>query len=303
MVLIISEKGDYSTKDIIDWLVFYGQPFLIIQPDDTLIFKFINSDYFIEIDEKEINLDEITAVWYRRGWLNLKFEKTGVEEIDRILIEERIHVSNFLYSLLYKKKHLNKRAHNDINKLIVLDIAKKHGILVPKEYYNSLNSDIPFQLITKSIAGSGSFLHDDEMYISFTQEVDLNNTIESSENSYFQEKIDKKYELRIFYLEGKFWSMAIFSQKDEQTKVDFRVYNREKPNRTVPYKLPKDIETKLDKLMRELQINSGSIDMIVTPDNNYYFLEINPIGQFSMTSFPCNYHLELEIANFLLDEK
>ncbi|CEJ68525.1 hypothetical protein BN1195_00813 [Chryseobacterium oranimense G311] len=44
---------------------------------------------------------------------------------------------------------------------------------------------------------------------------------------------------------------------------------------------------------------TGSIDMIKGRDGNYYFLEVNPSGQFRMTSLPCNYNLHFEVAKFL----
>lgn len=83
--------------------------------------------------------------------------------------------------------------------------------------------------------------------------------------------IDKKYEIRTFYLKGKFYSMAIFSQNDSKTVVDFRNYNIEKPNRTVPYNLPKSITHKISQLMRNLEMNCGSIDLIYGKDDEFYF--------------------------------
>ena len=81
--------------------------------------------------------------------------------------------------------------------------------------------------------------------------------------------------------------MAIFSQEIEQTKVDFRKYSKEIPNRYVPYDLPKTISMKLKRLMDNLKLNSGSIDLVYTKDEDYYFLEVNPVGQFAMVSEPC----------------
>ena len=46
-------------------------------------------------------------------------------------------------------------------------------------------------------------------------------------------------------------------------------------------------------------LKSGSIDMIYSTDNIYYFLEVNPVGQFYQVSFPANYYLEKEIAKTL----
>lgn len=113
-------------------------------------------------------------------------------------------------------------------------------------------------------------------------------------------KIDKLFEVRVFYLAGEFYSMAIFSQEDTQTETDFRNYNLTDPNRTVPFILPDKIRQKLSLLMNKLDLNSGSIDIIVSKELKFYFLEINPIGQFGMVSYPCNYYLEKSFANILI---
>lgn len=116
--------------------------------------------------------------------------------------------------------------------------------------------------------------------------------------SFFQNKIEKDFEIRSFYLNGKTWSMAIFSQNDAQTKTDFRKYNDENPNRNVRYNLPKDMEKKVHTLMQALDLNCGSFDFMKSGDK-YYFLEVNPVGQFGNVSAACNYLLEREIALYL----
>ncbi len=93
--------------------------------------------------------------------------------------------------------------------------------------------------------------------------------------------------------------MAIFSQQNEQTALDFRHYDKERPNRNVPFKLPADLEEKLLELAKLFKMNSCSFDLIYGIDKEYHFLEVNPVGQFGMTSFPCNYNVEKQIAEFL----
>jgi glutathione synthase/RimK-type ligase-like ATP-grasp enzyme len=115
----------------------------------------------------------------------------------------------------------------------------------------------------------------------------------------FQNEIEKAFELRIVYIKNHFFAMAIFSQNDEKTKIDYRNYNRQKPNRTIPYTLPQDIVVKLQHLMNQLELDSGSIDMIVTNTNEYVFLEVNPTGQLGWVSEHCNYYLEQKIAYYL----
>jgi glutathione synthase/RimK-type ligase-like ATP-grasp enzyme len=119
--------------------------------------------------------------------------------------------------------------------------------------------------------------------------------------SLFQEALQKEIEIRTFYLDGKCYSMAIFSQLDHQTMVDFRMYNNENGNRNLPYKLPENLELKIKKLMKSLELNTGSIDIIKTKDGRFVFLEVNPWGQYGMVSDPCNYNLDEKIAKYLVN--
>ena len=105
-----------------------------------------------------------------------------------------------------------------------------------------------------------------------------------------------------YYLDENFYSMAIISQSHQQTATDFRKYLTEKPNRSLRFQLPKVIENKLKILMDKVELETGSIDMILTKSGEYVFLEVNPIGQFGMTSYPCNYHLERQIAKTLIEK-
>ena len=68
----------------------------------------------------------------------------------------------------------------------------------------------------------------------------------------------------------------------------------------MPIDIPNEIVCKLQLLMKELVLESGSIDMIVTPDDKYVFLEVNPVGQFDYVGKRCNYQLDKEIALTLL---
>jgi glutathione synthase/RimK-type ligase-like ATP-grasp enzyme len=119
--------------------------------------------------------------------------------------------------------------------------------------------------------------------------------------SLIQEKIEKKYEIRIFYIDGETYTIAIFSSTNKRTSIDFRKYDFNKPNRMVPYILPEDIYDKIKLLMKKLNLSTGSIDMIKNEDN-YYFLEINPIGQLGMVSYCGNFYLEKKIAKFLINK-
>ena len=117
--------------------------------------------------------------------------------------------------------------------------------------------------------------------------------------SMLQAYIDKKFEIRTFYLRGELYSMAIFSQNDDKTKLDFRNYNDDFPNRMIPYQMPEDMTIKIRSFMNAINLNTGSLDFIMTNKDEYFFLEVNPAGQYGMIEAHCFYSLDEKIANYL----
>ncbi len=52
--------------------------------------------------------------------------------------------------------------------------------------------------------------------------------------------------------------------------------------------------------MDKIGLNCGSLDFIVDINDKFYFLEVNPTGQFGMVDFPCNYNLHKIVAEQLI---
>lgn len=308
MILIISEEADYSTSLVVDWLLYFNANWVRINGTDKISASFEGTDVKITGLDINFKLSEIKSVWYRRGRLNLNFKNLKDKEIEFLRQIEFNKITEYIYYKLTEIKNINIFFNADVNKLIVCEIAQSVGLKIPKsllisekKYLNSGN----LASCTKSISGSTILNYDNFHSAGYTTRVpDLKNIPDFFFPSYIQDYIEKKYEIRIFFLKNKFWSMAIFSQNDPITDVDFRNYNRQKPNRTVPFLLPIDIQEKIKILMQKINLNSGSIDMIVSPNLEFYFLEVNPVGQFGMVSNPCNYNLHKIIAlNLINDEE
>ena len=306
MILIISKKADLSTDYVIDWLLFYNVNFVRINIEDNLEIIFENNSIIFKSIDYCFELNEIKAFWYRRGKLNIKYQKNNIMELDAFLHQEILKIEEYIFYRLEQLPNINSFLKSDVNRLIVSEKAKNIGLNVPEEF---LQSNLNFKeknhkkYITKSIVGSAMFKKENTFFVAYSNIIDCNKiNCDSFFPSLIQEYIEKELELRVFFIDNEFYTMAIFSQFDEMTKVDFRNYNRKKPNRNVPFKLPKEIELKLARLMNELEINCGSIDMILSQNKEYYFLEINPVGQFGMVSTPCNYNLHKIIAEKLIEK-
>lgn len=94
----------------------------------------------------------------------------------------------------------------------------------------------------------------------------------------FQHNIAKRFELRITVIDDVVLAAEIHSQATKRTQLDWRHYDWDH----TPYRahaLPDDIRKRCIRLARRLGLRFGAIDMIVTPEGRYVFLEINPNGQ------------------------
>ena len=338
MILILGQRNDKSTIDVAEWLLYYGAKFVIFYTED-LNFRIVkydrkNEEFIVNINNSYINLYDITAVWNRRSGISpgnltnqyINKKKPGRFFLDKkdkshyqYVNEESIAIVHFIHYLIEKKSivSIGSFFYNDVNKLTVLDIAESCGLKIPLSYIvtskhelkNIINSNPEKNFITKAIY-EGIYrpdVSDKYLYYSYVERLNIN-FIETMADTFFpslvQEEIKKQLDLRAFFLKGKFYTMAIFSQDNLGASVDFRKNDHYKsPLKYVPYKLPINEEMKLTDLMDKLNLNTGSIDIILNENNEYIFLEVNPCGQYAMTSSPCNYLLDKRIAELLCEHE
>lgn len=322
MILIISSQDDISTNDVIDWLLYFQQDFLRISAGDSVkildytIYDNGKEDALLEIKGDSYLISQISSIWYRRSWITfdeikVDFDNKMVAKVfNNQLADEYSHLKKQV-EILLNSKMLNSQKDNYLSKIEILSIAKKVGLKIPNTIITRSRSTLirfvqehKNGIITKNYS-PGIFLKFQDFLIGGYTTMVTENEIENLPAEFmpmlFQELIEKSFELRIFYLNGDFYSSAIFSQNDEKTKIDFRNYNDEKPNRTPPFNLPNEMKYKLTNLMNLLELNSGSIDLLVDKHGEMVFLEINPIGQFAQVSNPCNYRIEKKIAESLIN--
>ncbi|WP_283135123.1 MvdC/MvdD family ATP grasp protein [Rhizohabitans arisaemae] len=93
-----------------------------------------------------------------------------------------------------------------------------------------------------------------------------------------QPRVDKAVELRINVVGDQVFTAEIHSQGSRATLDDFRHYEGTFTEYGV-YDLPKDLERRCVELVRSLGLDFGCIDMILTPEGEYVYLELNPNGQ------------------------
>jgi ATP-GRASP peptide maturase of grasp-with-spasm system len=332
LILILSQSAlESTTEEVMDWLEALGSRAVRLNGDDlegraALRLRVEEGETFLGVEAGgiELPLAEAGAVWFRRWLFERRHETVDLlaapaadnhalhHQIRRHLSLESRRLGDFLFSSLEHLPWLSHPRRSSLDKLDVLRRAARAGLATPATLVTTERAALRRfcaehgTVITKPIGEVDAFVEGEVSHFLFTTPLDLaavDGLPERFAPSLFQERIGKAYELRVFHLAGELHAMAIFSQNDPQTRADFRQYNRERPNRNVPYRLPAELAGRLRSLMDDLGLETGSIDLLVTPDGREVFLEVNPVGQFGMVSHACNYPLERKVAELLIQKE
>lgn len=302
----IKKKGGIAVRFNTD--TFPGESKLVLHNNNG---KWKN---ILQTIDGEFLIDKFESIWYRRlriaenlkAKVEKKFLGPSVEESRRTFFGmlnclDIFHMDNF-----------HKIRKSEVKQL-QLKFAEQQGLKIPKtlitnnpdevrEFYKSCKNGI----ISK-MQSSFAIYENDEENVVFTNELKKDDLKNLDDLIYcpmqFQEKIEKKLELRVTVIGDKVFAASIDSQISEKSKIDWRKQGIEMVNDWKPYILPEEIEIKLLKMMDFYKINYGAADFIITPEDEYYFLEINPTGEFfwlekSSPYFP----LSSSIADVLLGE-
>jgi glutathione synthase/RimK-type ligase-like ATP-grasp enzyme len=112
----------------------------------------------------------------------------------------------------------------------------------------------------------------------------------------FQEYIPAASDIRTTFVGGECYSVEIHSEQGKfptDSRLDLSVPIE-------PHDLDDGVVERLRALMSELGLVFGAIDLRLTPDGEYVFLEINPSGQFLFAELLTGLPLASRLARFLV---
>lgn len=322
--LISQELSEPTVEEIMNHIIFKGYDCLRIIDTDLINnlqiwFCIHKKEFLLKLNNHTIDLNNPYDIFWLKNWKDIyHFLKQKInfiiEDIDvdkEYLIKnlsKEIHGIEFfiLNYLTSSNKLLGYPSKKSLNKIHQLIVAKQIGFNIPESFIiNSKDkiNEIFKRCITKPISSPLMLSTSKGSYINYTTVIPESFKNMLSEKflvSYLQEKIEKDFEIRTFFLDGKTYSVAIFSQSDSITKVDHRKYDPKHLNRIIPFILPSHINNMVNKLMKNLNLQIGLIDFIKSTDNKYFFLEVNPNGQTGEISM--FYNVSEMIANYLIKE-
>jgi hypothetical protein len=319
MILIITNKQDTHADEVIRKLHVKNIEVFRLNSEDILSKYKTN----LQIDEdgmwngnitnevgRVLNLAKLRVAWLRKPEFNFFSGKDAESEQEEFIASEIKSLINMLYSIP-SIKWINDPfiANRSKVKFQQLLLANKHGIKIPKtiittqpekakEFFigcgeealvktiytgnttiNGINQGIPSRKIGK------------DNFYKFYESISLSPT-------QLQEYVEKAFELRITVIGEKVFAVKIDSQVNEETKIDWRLHTKMNPHSI--FELPSKIEKFCVDFLKEQGLVYGAMDFIVTPQDDYYFLENNPFGQYLWLEIETKIPLTEEICNLLI---
>jgi glutathione synthase/RimK-type ligase-like ATP-grasp enzyme len=313
MVLCLTHSGDYYTIDIVQhYLQLAGIPSFRLNADELGVryrLSYDLHDCYLNDGEQTVRASQIEAVWYRKLWelkipeeLDPAWKETFLKEYS---IYRRIFFNAVRHVPWMNKMEKDHAVSND--KLWQLSAAKEAGLTVPATIFTNdaatigkffflCGGHVVMKLhgsLSRTMSGNALFFPTTRLQESDLQHLD--------QLAYcpmiFQEHIPKAYELRIAYVAGEFFTGKIPAAAEPAT--DWRTISAG-AIQWQRYVLPKSVCEKISRMMKNLDLLFGAIDMIRHPNGDYIFLEINPQGEWGMLQKHLDYPIGETIAEKLI---
>lgn len=318
MVLIISDKHDVHADVVEEKLKKLNNNIFRFNLDVESLEKSIityNEDiWYITQNGKTINMYEIKTVWFRRAFVELLLEEKDSKEPDFLLWKSEWNkiLLGFYLSLSFKPTLCAiKPSYAAENKFSQYLIAKSVGFNMPttitsndknmlKDFIKLHNNNVVLKLHHQD------FYKIDNQYMGIyvnkiSSEMFEGFSFEGENPITLQNYIEKSYEVRYTVVDNEHFCCKIDSQKSDITKIDWRRYDI--PN--TPHSIlepPQEIKDMVVQLMKELNLNFGALDFIVDENGKWYFLEINPMGQWLWIEDLTGLNISDAICNWLVNK-
>ncbi len=313
MILILSNKWDLTVDFVVAELRARGNDFVRLNTEDlpsgqsTISLPDLNIS--VSKNEQTIDLYQSTRViWNRRPgkpYDNLPENEKPSNAI-RSFISDQWLVWLQAFQLIPDVTWVNHPQANYFmeNKVRQLAIASKLGFAIP----NTIISNDPSEIHRLAKKYDGVLIakalyaplieEPKEDYFVFTNEIRLDDLKHEEEikvcPSIFQQRLYPKIDYRVTVIGESVLAVRIEGENRSLEQIDWRT--RKEELRFLAFKLPSEIETLCRRYVTESGLLFGALDL-VEYDGQFYFLEINPNGEWGWLQKPNN----IPIAETLCD--
>ncbi|MGN6508566.1 MAG: MvdC/MvdD family ATP grasp protein [Chitinophaga sp.] len=315
MILCITHSQDTYTIDLVQQqLLQYGYTPFRFNSDEfgsryRLRYRLTHAgpQYQLQCGSQVIDARDIQGVWYRKLWPLQVPASLDPSYVPAFLKEYNTSLHIFLDALdvpWINRIDLDHAVGG--NKLLQLAAAQASGLRVPQtlfsnhaedaiRFYDDHHGDVVVKLhgaLSKTMDGRGDFFPTTRLR---KEDVPMLESL-SACPMILQEYIPKDRELRIVYVDGDFYAGSLQAPGETDWRAAATALIQWEA-----FQLPRHVEDKIDEMMRLLGLQFGAIDMILQPDGEYVFLEVNPQGEWGMLEKYLGFPIAATIAEKLVN--
>ncbi|WP_436757676.1 MvdC/MvdD family ATP grasp protein [Streptosporangium sp. V21-05] len=297
MILILSEKSDPGVNLVLPKLVERGVEVYWWDPGDYPAAARITSRlvggawrHTLVTEDAEIDSSVVSTVWVRRPG-RPRAASTVEDPGYRDFVEKmgRVYLAGWedTFDARWFPARPGVQTHAE-NKLVNLAAGARLGFTVPATTFTNdpeglagAWAETEGRLIAKEI-GFVPYKLDGRGHSFYTTPLTRRHLTSRHRLAHtpviLQPRIEKAVELRITVVGERVFTAEIHSQGSRMTREDFRHYEGNFTEYAV-HDLPEDVERRCVELVGSLGLAFGCIDVIVTPEGEYVYLELNANGQ------------------------
>lgn len=293
MLLVLTTRDDATTDFLFTYLEARNLPRFRLNLEDlkdTRLSFSADRDglrQFIRTPHHEVSLDDVEAVWLRR--LAAPEVLESIDERFRGFVADEIRhtLEGMLAGCDARWVNPLWTIHIAERKLHQLKVAREHGFTVPATLAsNEGNELIRFAeevengVICKPMSRSLLATDEEELAV-YTHRVEPDELrewqAELSQCPTLLQEFVGGTDVRVTVIGKDVYAVAV--ESEEEAHLDWR--HRDNVLSYSVRDLPGEVESKIRGMMDVLDIVYGAFDFVLTDDGKWYFLEVNPAGQWA----------------------
>ena len=322
-ILLVTTKADIASDYVVVKLASLGASFYRLNTEDFPL----HASSTIHIDcrsqpsqwtwvspaKLEVSLDFTHCIWYRRHRLPVMPKEMSDAHVEYCLRESDWYLKGVLYSRRLTSEKIAwmsdptniQIAESKINQL---NLARSLGFNLPetivsndpeaiRDFFEAKQGNI----IAKPLR-LGYFDYGQKKSGVFTSKIeisDLNDDLALKVSPViYQELLPKLFDIRVTVVDQELFAVAIDSQSVPSARLDWRRADTNEIGHQI-HRLPNQVADKCLRLVNILGLRYGAIDLVLSTENEYFFLEINPNGQWVWMEDRLSLPISTSIANWL----
>ncbi len=298
MILIITNRHDLTADFLIIELRNRGIDYIRFNTEDypcnatiTLTESLAESACTLQLSQRRLNLHEVRSVWFRRPVPPVVSLKILDPNLRDVAAKESLESIEGLWRVMdclwVSRPDAVRRAES---KPLQLHVARQLGFAVPETV---LTND---PVVAKTFVSKhdmvvckplrcGQVSRGERVALIFANVLRGADKDELDAVRYaptlLQQYIPKRGDIRVTVIGQEVFAVEIDSQACEETKHDWRRGENASLDYSI-HELPPAVARQCRDLVRTLDLRFGAIDLVLSAEEDeYFFLEINPNGQWA----------------------